>query len=107
MNGMSKKQIVQVVIIIGAFLGAAVVLYNGFFKNSNNAALLQSQSSQGSQQSPQEILPYGNTLNFSVLNQQNFYYDQVDYPQLDPSSDVGIPENGLITPSGTTGAPGS
>ncbi len=93
---MPKKQIIQVSIIVIAFGAAAVVLYNGFFKNSNNA-VLQQVIPGAEAQGKQGVLPYGNTLDFSILKKQNFQFNQVNYPMLDSGSEVGIPEESLIT----------
>jgi Flp pilus assembly protein CpaB len=95
---MSKKTIIQLVVIIVAFGAAGVVLYNGFF---NNAAL-QTGIAGGTAQatSTKSILPYGDTLDFSkALNSNRFQYNQIDYPQLKLQNDVGISQNSLITPT--------
>lgn len=108
---MNKKLLVQLIIIIVAFTGSGLVLYNGFFKNNNKpalgqsyngplknniAALGQSAAPAGGSQAPEGILPYGNNLDFSILKQQTFYYNQVQYPTLGQSNSIGIPEENLI-----------
>jgi flagellar basal body-associated protein FliL len=95
---MNKKQIIQIIIIIVVFSAAGLILYNGLFKNKNDAALLEDSGSPATQGQPQELLPNGNTLDFGPLSSQNFYYNQVDYPKLDPSSDYGIPDSSLFPP---------
>ena len=97
---MNKKVIIQIVVIASAFIGAGIVLYNGFFNSSNHAALNQIMvANQGAPQSQEEILPYGKKLDFSVLTdkKRTFYYQQVTYPKLESTSDVGIDEHNLIT----------
>jgi hypothetical protein len=95
---MNKKQIIQIVIIIGAFSAAGFVLYNGLFKSSGNAAVFQSPGLAGGQSEPEDLLPNGDSLNFDILKQQNLIYNQVAYPKLDPQNDYGIPEGNLIIP---------
>jgi hypothetical protein len=99
---MNKKLIIQLVIISAAFIGAGVVLYNGFFKNNNTSALVPAQrAALAVPQNQSAVLPYGNKLDFSVLTKQNLFYNQVSYPLLDPANDYGIPEPNLITPPTT------
>lgn len=100
---MNTKQIIQIAVIVLAFGLCGVVLYNGFFKDNNKPALGQALlMQQGSaQQSSQEILPYGKTLNFEVLKKRNFLYNQVDYPRID-AKDIGVPEDMLIVVPQTT-----
>lgn len=91
---MNKKTIIQLVVIIGAFLGAGLVLYNGLFKDSIRPT--SSSSSMTTAQGNQNILPYGDSLDFSVLDKQNLLYKQMEYPKLDAKNDFGIPEDELI-----------
>lgn len=91
---MNKKTIIQLVIIIGAFLGAGLVLYNGLFKGSVRPEV---DDSMAKVKNSQAILPYGETLDFTVLKKQDLLYKLVEYPKLDPSSDFGISEDDLIT----------
>ncbi len=94
---MNKKTIIQVIVIIVAFSTAGIVLYNGLFKGGEqtiyeNIAVTE-QKDQGT------LLPYGNTLDFTVLKKQDLFYNQVSYPKLDPNSEIGIPlENLIISP---------
>jgi hypothetical protein len=97
---MNKKTIIQLVIIVVAFGAAGLILYNGFFSN-NNAAVVPSGTSQPAP--AQNILPYGDTLNFSALDPNRFQYNQISYPQLDPKNDVGISPDSLIIPPPATG----
>ncbi len=91
---MNKKQIIQIVIIVGAFIGAGVILYNGFFKNSNDAGV-QSLAGQTPGQA-QAILPKGGSLDFNILKKQNLQFNQASYPVLDPKTEIGIPEEALV-----------
>lgn len=136
-EGLNKKTIIQLIVILVAFGIAGVVLYNGFFKGNNNAAL-QSVSLNNSAQTPGgalpaggiggiagasdvntpsaqtsgEILPYGDTLDFSAaINPIRFQYDQIVYQKLDPKNDVGISPESLVIPasaasSGSSGTAG-
>lgn len=93
---MNKKLIIQIVVIVIAFGASGIVLYNGFFKNgSSQPALGSAQTSAGDQS--QAILPYGSTLDFSILKKQDLQFGTVQYPKVDPAL-VGIPENQLIKP---------
>ena len=101
---MTNKQIIQIVIIIAGLGGAALILYNGFFKNSpQSVQSLQSvQISDGSQAGQPEnadILPLGDSLNFSrVIDRNRFQYNQAGFPKLDPQNEVGIDPNRLVVP---------
>lgn len=96
---MNKKTIIQIIVIVCAFGAAAVVLYNGFFKNGNQAAFSSVVQNSDSAQKIQQVLPYGNSLDFDlILYQKQLQYHLVDYPKLDPKSEVGIPQSNLITP---------
>lgn len=111
---MNKKQIIQIVVIVGAFGLAGFVLYSGLLKDklsssstSNTAIKLPGTNSTSTSsqtvQSSKDILPYGDKLNFSILNDSNgpqFQFDQIAYPKLNSSQEVGINENNLITSSG-------
>lgn len=119
-EGLNKKTIIQLVVILVAFGIAGVVLYNGFFKGNNNAALPggtpgaltpggnastggiggNSGTSTPSAQTSGEILPYGDTLDFSAaINPIRFQYDQIVYQKLYPANDVGISPENLIIPA--------
>jgi hypothetical protein len=96
---MNKKQIIQLVIIVTAFFAAGLILYNGFFKNPNNAALTEAAGVGNLEQGPQAVLPNGDKLDFNVLKKQNLLYNQASYPKLDPNSDYGIPLESLFSSS--------
>jgi hypothetical protein len=103
---MNKKTIIQLVIIVVAFGAAGLVLYNGLFKSGGGtiSPLAEVENSSASSTS-QAILPYGGTLDFSkVLDPNRFQYNEIDYQQLDPQSDVGVPVDNLITPNAVTTA---
>jgi hypothetical protein len=99
---MNKKTIIQLIIIVVAFGAAGLILYNGFFNNNSTASPAGTAGVPGSSAStsPQSILPYGGTLDFSkVLDSNRFQYNQIDYPQLDPQNDIGISPENLVTPA--------
>jgi hypothetical protein len=92
---MNNKFIIQIIIIVGAFVGAGFVLYNGLFKQNGQPAAPISAAAA----SQQNILPYGSTMDLDgVLYQRNLQYNLVAFPVLDPNAEVGVPENKLITP---------
>ena len=91
---MNKKTIIQLIIIMGAFGGAGLVLYNGFFSGQS---IPQPTTATATPENPESILPNGDFLDFNILDKKRFEYDQIKYPQLDPQSDVGVfPEENLI-----------
>lgn len=92
---MSKKQIFQIAVIVVAFTASAWVLYNGFFKDDITVSSLQGVHSVSSDKVLAKILPYGDTLDFGVLNKQNLRFGVIDYPKLN-KLEVGIPESSLI-----------
>ena len=106
---MNKKQIIQISVIIVAFGASGFVLYNGFFKGSGQlapsvppSAFLGASSSPGTVaglQNSQAILPAGDQLDFTILKRQNLAPQGINYPELNPDTDVGIPEANLITPT--------
>jgi len=89
---------IELVIVVIAFGGAGFVLYNGFFNTGDNAAL-QAEMPVGTS-TLQDILPYGADLNFSAaINSVRFQYNQLQYPQVDPKTEVGISAENLIPPA--------
>lgn len=86
---------IELVIVVVAFSAAGLVLYNGIFANGNNSAL---QSSSASTSTQQDILPYGNTLNFDdAIKPKQFNYNQMQYPQV-VKSEIGIQTSNLVIP---------
>ncbi|HVY67434.1 MAG TPA: hypothetical protein VHA30_00850 [Patescibacteria group bacterium] len=102
---MNKKVAIEIAVIVAAFGGAGIVLYNGFFAQKAApvpaAGLLADSNATSTRQG---ILPYGPNLDFSVLGQQNLHFGQFSYPQLN-ANDYGVPQNSLIIPA--VSAPGS
>ncbi len=92
---MNKKVIIQIVIIVGAFVGAGSVLYNGLFKN--NVSVVTSVVSLGAKEN-EKILPYGSTLGLdNNLEKRGFQFGLMNYPEVAPS-EVGILESALVVP---------
>jgi len=99
---MNKKTLIQIIVIVGCFVGSGVVIYNGLFKKTPPSITDVSTSGVTSQPSDEEaILPYGSKLDFdSVFNKKNkFIYGKLDYPKLNYSLDVEIDEKMLIKPA--------
>lgn len=102
---MNKKTIIQIVVIVVAFGGAGMVLYNGFGKkttssSSDEAVYLSASKSQ------EKVLPYGETFNLKqVLTKRPFQFAGDVTEKLNPNSEVGIPESSIIIsrPSATSG----
>ena len=100
---MNKKLIIQIIVIVVAFGGAGLVLYNGLFKGSSSQTASTAVSTDaGSQES---ILPYGSSYGFpgtdkdygKVLKRNNLLYNLALFPKMD-LSEVGILVTNLITP---------
>jgi Flp pilus assembly protein CpaB len=85
---MNKKLIIQIIVIVAAFGGAGLVLYNGLSNNSSSS--VPQSSNTPTAKNPKDILPYGDSLDFSVLKSRPFVFDQLQVPQLNPKSDVGV-----------------
>lgn len=107
----NKKQIIQISVIVVAFLAAGYILYSGGLFGSNATWHGSSASLSvgaglgpglGAGQSSGDVLPYGNILQDpkdfdKVINHNRFQYDLIQYPKLDPQNEVGVPENSVIT----------
>lgn len=107
---MNRKTIIQLVIIIAAFGGSGVVLYNGFFKKPAlpviqplGVGVDSSGTAGGSPASTGPILPYGRTLDFSQLNK--FQFGAVDYQQINTSTELCVPVDELIRVPSQTATP--
>lgn len=93
---MNKKVVIQLIIIIGAFTGAGIVLYNGLFKDNSSPVNVVENLSAGSNE---KILPYGSKFDFNTdFFKRNFKFNSISYPQVDSQNEVGIPEQSLIAP---------
>ncbi len=100
---MNKKTIIQIVIIIGAFVASGMVLYNGLFKNGPSDISLSLSDQSIAESNSEKILPFGDKLDFkNVLEKQNLQFDIVDYPKLDSQTEVGVDLNNLIAPPKNT-----
>lgn len=91
---MNKKTLIQLVVIIVAFGGAGMVLYNGLYKNNSTTNATEEFAIPPT--SEQSILPLGGTMDFKILDKYNLKYNQSNYPKLDPNSEYGIPVDNLI-----------
>ena len=102
---MNKKLIIQLTIIVVAFGAAGLILYNGFF-NQGSAPTLGTLVVAGGASgpvTPQQILPYGsNAFDFGPLTSRPFIFNQIQYPSINPATDVGIPPSSLIANKLTT-----
>lgn len=101
---MNKKLIIQVAVILLGFAGSGYVLYSGLSHNSSPANSvvdpllggIASQTTQAGGQSVEKVLPYGDKLDFSILDRQNLQYGVISYPKVDTSTEVGILDANLI-----------
>jgi hypothetical protein len=108
---MNKNLYIKIAVIVACFGGSGLVLYFGLF-NKGPAPTAVMPSLPGFEQmtvtgSPaggeisalQNILPNGGTLDFSkAINPSRFKYHVVQYPKLNPATEVGIPPNEIILP---------
>jgi hypothetical protein len=88
---MEKKKIIQYILIIGGFLGAGIILYNGFFSGQTSSPVVSMVGGATSTTSA-GILPYGPTFDYQKiddLGKQGFVYGQVQYPTVSTSTEVG------------------
>jgi hypothetical protein len=101
MNNLNKKIIIQIVVIIMAFAGSGLVLYNGMFKKNSSVPLASmsgiTQTGISSGATAEKILPYGEALDFKgVLNKQGLSYGALAYPVLDEKQDIGVKQQDMI-----------
>ncbi len=112
----NRKQTIQIIVIVICFGAAGLVLYNGFFKNSSSAPPIPRSAlgpnlgtavapsgasgqvaSQGSIESAKDVLPYGESLDFSkAIFPKRFQFNIIQYPKLDPKTEVGIQQENII-----------
>lgn len=102
-----KKKIIEIIVIVGAFLAAGVILYNGLFKGASTT------DSQIHESKPLEkILPYGDTFKYQQIEEmrkKRFQFGVVSYPKLSPGEVGKNPDelvqslNPVETSGGTTG----
>lgn len=89
----NKKTIIEVVVIVGAFLAAGVVLYNGLFKNSATEDPLAQQP-----KAIEKILPYGDSFKYQQIEEmrkKRFQFGVVSYPEVS-SGEVGKTPSELV-----------
>lgn len=112
---MNKKTLIQIIIIIIAFAGSGIVLYNGF--SSNSAPIVSNNSSANKPVTAGETgldlsnidktLPYPSSDSFNkalggVFNKLPLQYGVITYPVISSSSDIGVNIQDLIKPLSTT-----
>ena len=97
---MDKKKLIQIIVIIIAFGGSGIVLYNGLYKGSAPSSAVSVSSMTGSGAvvvsglavgAANPLLPYGDKLDFTgILGKQGLQYDAISFPTLNTSTEVGI-----------------
>jgi len=101
---MNKKTIIEIVVVVGAFIASGIVLYNGFFSGSSAPpAVVPGLVDTTGTAASQNILPYGATFDLdkfdSLVKARNFKFGNVSYPILSTSTEVGkLPVSNLIVP---------
>jgi Flp pilus assembly protein CpaB len=98
---MSKKVIIQIIVIVGAFGAAGYVLYTGLFNSNNNAAVVQMTPIQETK--VVNLFPYGEQPLGQQLQENldptKFQYNAMDNPAVDPLNEVGkVPDSSMIPP---------
>jgi len=103
----NKKKIIEVIVILGAFVAAGFILYGGLFKGSTTTNPLME-----SPKALEKILPFGDSFKYEQIvdmRKKRFQFGVVSYPQLDPKN-VGKDPSQLVqslkpleTSGGTTG----
>lgn len=102
----NKKQLIQILVIVLAFLAAGYVLYSGGLFGGAKPGSGPAGPAGAPAAVSGEILPYGNLLadpkDFNkVIDHSRFQYDLVQYPKLDSQKEVGIPEDSIVSPPAT------
>ncbi len=97
---MSKKTIIEVVVISIAFLGSGIVLYKGFGGTSTPVDTITSATV--TVQDTKDILPYGDKFDYQKiddLKKKGFVFGSITYPVLSSSTEIGKTDiNDLMQP---------
>lgn len=104
---MTRKTLIQTAVIVICFGGAALVLYNGLFKQSSTPSPAPAAEAGTSQQSAglvEDVLLFGDNFEGElkrVLKRNNLQYQTINYPKTN-SAEVGIPVTELVKPEPPT-----
>lgn len=103
---MSKKTIAEIVIVIVAFLASGVVLYRGLVVKDPAEYLPQSVAPAKVQEPTIQlstVFPFGERFDIdTVLAKRKLQFGVVQYPKLDPNSEVGVPVSQLVPTASST-----
>lgn len=99
---MNKKTLIQMIVIVIAFGGSGLVLYNGLFKDPAGSGSGSGSSASTTLINVASIFPYGEKLDFTPIYKQHIRYGEYGYPVLSTSTDVGIATEGLLQALDTT-----
>lgn len=97
---MNRKSIIQIVVIVICFGGAAFVIYNGFFKDQNSGGDSVIQSVDNSNQALENPFPFGDDLSGElkkVLSKNRLEHNTFVYPQI-KETEIGIFSDEFIKP---------
>ncbi|GEM_PF-6332167 len=107
---MTKKNVILIGLVVLMQVAAGLILYYGLFNKGNLSALtIRSADVVANQQDIIKILPYGSSLDFSIVEKRtprDSSYDQVattTYTSIDPN-EVGIDPNKFIQAQVTSGS---
>ena len=103
---MSKKTIAEIVVIVAALVGSAVVLMRGLSDDAGVVAVVQP-GSVTTTADPVQVLPFGDSFDpAAVLARYKLQFGVVEYPKVD-ATDVGQLPADLFNVKTATGTPGS
>ncbi len=99
----NKKNIILILVIVVLFVASGLIVYNGIF-SKDSSLTFSSPHISASQKEIVNLLPYGDKLDFSSIqnrsqNARAFTYEQVD------AASVGVDIHGLIATGGENTSP--
>lgn len=104
---MNKKNVILIVVVIVLVGAAGWILYAGIFRKTAGVLGSDSPNIDLTQKNIVNLLPYGTKLNFDPVENRTNIDPPFKYIQVNPSTDVGVPEKDLIrnSASNTTRVP--
>lgn len=96
----NTKNTILVLVIIGLFVAAGLVLYNGFFAGKSVPSIAVNVA----QKPVKNLMPYGAALDFTLIVERAAKADTFRYEMVDPTA-VGVDMKNLITSPTATNSP--
>lgn len=97
---MSKKNLIQICVIVACFAASGIVIYNNFLKGPS-LPLSSSVPAGMTASTNQPILPNGPNLDLEKVRSAPFQFQLIEYPKLDFATEVGLTESQMIRPMET------